>query len=241
MKQKLFVAAMLVVWAGGAFARKPNESGQLVDSGSFGIFINGRRVATETFTINQRPEASVIASELRLEDGSKTAQTAELQIAANGDLRRYQWRELSPGKAEAVVEPKDQFLIEHLTASPTDKPLEQPFLMPVSTMVLDDYFFTHREVLAWRYLAGNCRQANGQTECKGGRSQFGVLVPRQRTSMLVNVEFTGREKINLRGSQRELNRLVLTAEGTEWAMWLDDQFKLVRILIAAENTEVVRD
>jgi hypothetical protein len=45
----------------------------------------------------------------------------------------------------------------------------------------------------------------------------------------------------IRGAQVELNRLELTSESGTWSLWLDDQFKLQRILIASENTEVVRD
>jgi len=33
----------------------------------------------------------------------------------------------------------------------------------------------------------------------------------------------------------------LKSEAGTWNLWLDDQFKLVRILIPAENTEVIRD
>ena len=33
----------------------------------------------------------------------------------------------------------------------------------------------------------------------------------------------------------------LKSEAGDWSMWLDDQFKLVRILVASDNTEVVRD
>ena len=43
------------------------------------------------------------------------------------------------------------------------------------------------------------------------------------------------------GTERELGRFNLTGEGISWALWLDDQHKLVRILIPSDNTEVVRD
>jgi len=40
-----------------------------------------------------------------------------------------------------------------------------------------------------------------------------------------------------------LLRLNLKDDSGEWVLWLDDQdrFKLVRILVASDNTEVVRD
>jgi len=36
---------------------------QMVDSGSFGVFMNGRRVATETFSIHQSSGGSSIVSQ----------------------------------------------------------------------------------------------------------------------------------------------------------------------------------
>jgi hypothetical protein len=59
--------------------------------------------------------------------------------------------------------------------------------------------------------------------------------------MLVSMEFVGREKVPVRGEERELNRLTLKGDSGEWALWLDDQYKLVRILVPEDNTEVVRD
>jgi hypothetical protein len=53
----------------------------------------------------------------------------------------------------------------------------------------------------------------------------------------------GREKVTIRGTERELLRLNLSGESFSWALWVDDkdQFKLVRVLITDANTEVVRD
>jgi hypothetical protein len=57
------------------------------------------------------------------------------------------------------------------------------------------------------------------------------------------VELAGREKVTIRGTERELLRLNLKGEEFSWVLWVDekDQFKLMRVLIAADNTEVVRD
>jgi hypothetical protein len=55
------------------------------------------------------------------------------------------------------------------------------------------------------------------------------------------VEFQGRDKVSIRGAEQELNKFVLRSEGGEWTMWLNDQFKLQKILVPAEATEVIRD
>jgi hypothetical protein len=221
---------------------KPKEKAQIVDAGSFGIFVNGQRVATEKFQIEQRDGNSVATSELKLvEGGGKPAQTSEMELTASGDILHYTWHEVNDNKAQEVVEPANEFLVEHITANPTAKTEDQPFLLPHSTVILDDYFFSHRQILAWRYLASGCAPRNGQVECNLAKTQYGVLVPRQRLSMMVALEFVGKEKISLRGSERELNRINMNAEGLDWAMWLDDNNRVVRINVPGENTEVIRD
>lgn len=246
MKSKIMVATAVFVLglsAGNASAKEKEASGQMVDSGSFGVYMNGRRVATETFSIQQGSGGSVVTSRFKTDPGGDAAeQTSELQLTPGGDLRRYEWNELVPGKAQALVTPSESFLIQRSSSNPEEKPQEQPFLLPVSTSILDDYFFTHREILAWRYLATSCKQDKGQMQCPANqRAQFGVLNPHVRTSMQVSLEFAGREKVPVHGVERELNRFNLKGDSGDWAMWLDDNFKLVRILIAGDNTEITRD
>jgi hypothetical protein len=227
---------------GASWAKE--QSGQTVDSGSFGVFVNGQRVATETFTIQQGSAGNTISSELR-EEGSKdkATQNSQMQISAAGELIRYNWRELSPGRTELELFPANQFLTERVTANPGEKPAEQPFLLPSSTVVLDNNFFIHRELLAWRYLGQNCKMDKGPLQCPAGPISFGTIVPQDRLSMRVTLEPVGREKVQIKGGEREVPRFNLKFEGGEWAMWLDDQdhYKLLKISIPSEKTEVVRD
>jgi hypothetical protein len=53
----------------------------------------------------------------------------------------------------------------------------------------------------------------------------------------------GKEKVAIHGAERELLRLTLKGENFEWSLWVDDQnqFKLMRVSIPADDTEVVRD
>jgi hypothetical protein len=220
------------------------QGGQTVDSGTFGVFVNGQRVATESFTVQQGSSGNTVTSELR-EEGSKdkATQNSHMQITAAGELIRYTWHELSPGKTELELIPANQFLTERVTNNPGEKPAEQPFLLPSSTVVLDNNFFIHRELLAWRYLGQNCKMDKGPLQCPAGPISFGAIVPQDRLSMRVSLEPVGREKVQLKGSEREVPRFNLKFEGGEWALWLDDQdhYKLLKISIPNEKTEVVRD
>lgn len=234
--------ALAVPAVGADKKEKAQAPAEVVDAGSFGVFVNGKRVATEKFQIEKRADGSVSSSELTVDDGNqKFSQTSQLQLSANGDLQRYNWQEKSPGKGETTVEPKDTFLMEYVVPNPGEKTQEVPFFSPRSTAILDDNFFTHRQLLAWRYLGAGCQLGIGQTNCRPPKMTFGVIVPRQATFITVSLEYRGPEKVKLGEAERELSRFDLLGEGISWALWLDEKQKLVRILIPAENTEVLRD
>jgi len=236
-----YVLALMALAPLAFSAASPKQ--QTVDQGSFGVFMNGQRVATETFSIHQDETGSSVVSEFKTEAGvQKAAQNSELQLDAKGELKSYQWKETSPGDSHATVLPAQDFLTERFSKSQQDKPHEQPFLLPTSTTILDDYFLIQREVLAWKYLATSCKHENGQISCPLKEPvQLGTLNPHTRQSMSVDVQFSGREKISLHNTQRELIRLDVKSEVGDWALWLDDQLKLQKILDLTTNTEIVRD
>lgn len=222
--------------------REKEHEGKNVDSGSFSVFQNGHRVGTETFSIYQTNAGSVIHSEFKSENTPPDVQTSDLQLTAAGDIHRYEWKEMSPEQAQSVVLPNDEFLNQRWSGGAQDKEHEQPYLLPPSTMILDDYFFIHREVLAWKYLGATCKQDKGQLQCPlKQRAQMGTLNPHQHASAAMSVEFLGREKVNLKGGQQDLLKLELKNESGTWQLWLDDQFKVMRMLVVGENTEVLRD
>lgn len=223
--------------------KEKGHEGQSVDSGSFGVFMSGHRVGTEKFSIDQTNTGSVIRSEFKTEnDPNMAVQDSVLELTSAGDIRRYEWKEVSPGKAQSVINPNSEFLNQKWSAGPGEKEHEQPYLLPHSTNILDDYFFIHREVLVWRFLAATCKQEKGQVQCPiKQRTQFGSLNPRQHASSPLSAQYLGREKIAYKGNQQEFNKVELNMESGPWYLWLDDQFKVVRILIEGDNTEVVRD
>ena len=219
-----------------------DHEGTNVDSGSFSVFQNGHRVGTETFSIYQTSAGSVIQSEFKTDHTPPDVQSSELHLTATGDLHRYEWKELSPEQAQSTVVPNEEFLNQKWRSGEGDKEHEQPYLLPPSTMILDDYFFVHREVLAWRYLASACKQVDRQVQCPlKQRAQMGTLNPHQHASAAMSVEFLGREKINLKSGPQDLLKLELKNEAGTWQLWLDDQFKVMRMTIVGENTEVLRD
>jgi hypothetical protein len=217
------------------------EANEKIDAGTFAIVIKGQRVASETFNIEQKNGISITKSEVKETGGSDSpSQKSDLEITSTGELLRYDWSQSTGGSL--MVFPQNEFLKETITTSAGAKPAEQAFLLPPVTSILDNNFFVHRELLIWKYLAtAPCKDENGQRQCQS--VDFGALVPQDRISMAVRMALVGKEKVAIHGVERELLRLNLTGEGFEWSLWVDpqNQFKLIRVAIPADNTEVVRD
>ncbi len=238
-------ALILALCVAGTVLAKEKEkeqdtSGKKVDSGSFGVFVKGRRVGTETFSITQNPNGSVTHAEFKAEGAAGQAvQKSELQLTGNGDIRRYEWKEESPVTAQSEVIPNDQFLTQKWSGAGDDKEHEQPYLLPPSTSILDDYFFVHRELLAWKYLGGACTREKEGLRCP--KAQFGTLNPSQHASSPASMQYLGRDKVKIHDVERELNKLELKSDTGDWLIWLDDDFKVQLISIPSENTEVTRD
>ncbi len=244
----VILAASLTTFAYAADKKDKTKpaSDTTVDSGSFGIFVRGARVATETFHIEQQNGTTIVKSQFKdASGGDSTSQKSELEMTAKGELLRYEWSQSSGGSL--TVLPDNEFLKERITAPGSTKPAEQAFLLPSTTPILDNNFFVHREVLAWKYLQiAPCKDEkdkDGKDHRHCEPQDFGTLVPQDHFSMPVRMELVGEEKVTIRGVERELLRLNLRGEGLDWALWLDDKdkFKLIKVGIPSENTEVIRD
>src|SRR5689334_1238441 len=218
------VMVMTITYALEAKAPIP----QIVDSGSFGVFVNGRRVATETFKIEQRAGGSMAKSELKVEDGSM--QRSEMELTDRGEIVRYGWQQEKPIKAELSVVPKDEFLSEVINAGPNQKSFNVPHLMPHSTPILDDNFFMHREILIWRYLPMGCTSKPEGLSCNPAPQQFGVLIPTQHASAIVTVDFQGKEKISLRAKDLQCTSFRLHTDDSNFLVYMADQRQVVRIV-----------
>lgn len=216
----------------------------LVDSGSFGIVVNGKRVATETFRVEQGASSHLITSELKLDDpGEKAAQTSVMEISSNGLLKKYTWKETQPGKAQIVVKPQDdQFLSLLVYEDSGAPPKELTHALSPITSIMDDNFFSHMQVLLWKYMAAGCRMGpDGQNQCVWNKQQLPVLNPHQQTSMLISLEYVSVQKFSMKGKAHSYKTFKLKGETAEWVLWLNDENKLMRVVIAADNTEVLRD
>jgi len=214
---------------------------QAVDSGAFGIFVNNRRVATETFSIQQQSNGnSTITSQIK-DDGGTASQNSELQLTSSGALVSYEWHQLAPNKTSLKVAPDGEFLRQAVIEKPGEKPTEQPFLLPATSPILDNNFFVHREIIAWRYLGSSCTSEAVGLKC--GPGKFGVLVQQQRSSYHLTIQPIGDERLKIGGVEQTLLHIDLKGDDGEWSLWLNtkDHYKLIRVTKTGEQVEIVRD
>lgn len=234
------IVAVIFFMVSVAHAKKSKTlEANVVDSGTFGIFKSGKRIATETFKIEQSATESVTRSEIKTDDPTgETAQSSELQLAPNGDIVKYDWRQTKPEKQESTLQVSDQVLTQRITPGEKEKPLEIPYILPASTSVLDDYFFVHREIIAWKYIASQCPDLS---KCELPKATVGVIIPRQHTSGSVSLEYKGPDKTEWHGAQTELNHFILHADQADWSLYLNDQHRLVKVEVPSEQIEAIRD
>lgn len=233
----LIIASLFAVTSVALASGKPKPT--VVDQGSFGIFQNGQRVASETFVIRQYADSNVTSSELHDEtsSGVKIEQSSELTLLPDGNLSRYVWKQTSPIHSSATVTPGDQVLTMQVVAD--GKNSDQSFFLSRATFVLDDNFFSTREVLLWRYLTSAC-QPHPNGGCDLVKTRFPVLIPRRHISEQVFIEFKGYEDTPLNGRPQRLRHFLMTTDGPDWHLWLDANHRLLRISIPDTNTEVLR-
>lgn len=232
-----FLALALAMIAAAA------EQSPIVDSGSFGIVVRGQRVATETFKMEQLKGVNIATAQLQMLDGSKSTQTSQMELLPNGALRKYTWKETLPSKAQVVVEPQDEaFMVVHAYENEGGSPKDVTQPLSPFTTILDDNFFSQLQVLAWRYLAMGCAtQPDGKVSCDYREQKFPVFNPRQQLAQTVTVSMLGTQKLKFKSGEKTCKIIKLVAEAGDWMMWVDEQNKLEKVVVAADNIEVLRD
>src|SRR2546421_12101321 len=81
------ISLLFIALAAAAPAKEKEPAGQKIDNGSFGVFVNGGRGATETFSIVQSKNGSVANSQFKTEPGADPAAPAsQLGMAGKSGL-----------------------------------------------------------------------------------------------------------------------------------------------------------
>ena len=220
------VAASVLVGAAAAPGRAQVAT---VDEGSFTVTRGGARVGREEFRIVRQPAGggSTYMARATGAYGDRRI-TPALQTDAEGGPERYQLEVRRGGAVEQRV--SAQAAGTHFRAQSVSDVGEaaREYLLEPGTLVVDDELYHQYYFLARRVPAG------------GGRVP--VLAPRRGAQSVVTVTPAGAERVTIGGKAIEARRFVLADRaGGRRELWADDQGRVLRVVLAAEGIEVLRD
>jgi hypothetical protein len=216
MTSKRYVLAALLALTGVTLAAgPPSPVTDVVDSGTFTLYLRGERVGEERFVIREdrggdagpiyRSRAQV---NLKLENRTVRINVGFEGIGANSRLRRYE-AEINGGETTTIVAETRADRIRLSVRSRGGDEMKE-FLVRGPTTVLD-LNIAHHYFFALKLL-----EASGS-----GRAY--VLTPRQRTNEQVTLQDRGSEVTQFAGQRMELRHVTLTTEsGSVHHIWARD-------------------
>lgn len=229
--------AFIVIVTTFSFAAD-SKTPTIADSGSFDLMVNGRKVAVEHFTMKQSASGNTVSSTLDFDDGAtKAEQQAELELGSDGSFRKYTWQELKPGKGKITAEPEDKtFVAVRQKSTETDEGKATLHPLDVKVIsIIDTNFYSHVQVLMWRYMAMNCG-ANG---CHFSAQKFPIFVPYQEMAQLFTLSYVGNDSLQTAGGPVQSARYRIETENGDMDVWMNG-VKMMKLKLPG-GVEVVRE
>jgi hypothetical protein len=199
------------------------------DEGTFEIFVSGRRVGTEQFSIRQagvgassefvataRVEVLLPTGRLeltpRLHSSGFQADPVSYEVTVGGDAPRRIVGTVGSGRFSAkIVTPAGEQLREYVASS--------------GATVLDEGVAHHYYFLARRTRSG----------------RVPILIPRENRQVMAVVSDRGEEQVTVQGVTVTLYHLVVAPEGgDERHVWVDSLGRVIRVEIGDRNYLAVR-
>ena len=201
-----------------------------VDEGGFTVTRGGARLGREEFRIVREPANGRAAYMARgtATYGDRRIAPA-LQTDANGAPERYQVEVRRGAAVEQRV--SAQATGTHFRAQSVSDVGEaaREFLLDPGTVIVDDELYHQYYFLA--------RRAAG-----GSGTRVSMLAPRHGTQSVVTITSGGPERVTVGGRPVDARHYVLTgAPGGRRDVWTDDQGRVLRVVLAADGVEAMRD
>jgi hypothetical protein len=212
-----------------ALAAAAPLAAQTVDQGTFRVFVEGRDVGTEQFTITQTGSgagATTMATgtvDLRLPSGSLrlvprlratgvASDPVQYQVDVSGDAPQRIVGTIGGGRVSAkIVTGAGEQLREYVASA--------------GAVVLDDAVAHHFYFLAQRTHSG----------------RVPVIVPRESRQVMATVTSRGEEPVEVAGTTARLAHLVVQPQGGEQAdVWVDDLNRVIRVDVPGRQYRAVR-
>jgi hypothetical protein len=210
----------------------PASEPEVLDSGSFTLFLGGARIGEERFVIRTEPAGSGgllyrAGAELNLKiDGETMRVAVGLEVLGAGcHIRGYE-AEINGNRATSIILALVRDRIRLNVRSPRGDEMTE-FLHHDRTVILDTQI-AHQHFFAWRLLGGN-RTVNAT-----------VMVPRERRQYSARIEDRGSETVRLNDANRELRHISITTENRKTHhVWLDGD-RIMKVEVPEDEFVAVR-
>lgn len=201
-----------------------------VDEGSFTLTRGGAKIGREEFRIVRQPAdgGGAYTARATAAYGDRRV-TPALQADADGTPERYQVEVRRGGALEQRV--SAQAAGTHFRAQSVSDVGEaaREFLLEPGTVIVDDELY-HQLYFVVRRAPD------------GGGARVSVLAPRRGAQSVVTVTLDGTERLAVGGRPVDARHYVLTDRaGGRREVWADAQGRVLRVVLAAEGVEALRD
>jgi hypothetical protein len=212
-----------------ALAAAAPLAAQTVDQGTFRVFVEGREVGTEQFTITQTgsgASATTMATgtvDLRLPSGSLRLAPRLRAVGVAADPVQYQV-DVSGDSPQRIVGTIGGGRVSAKIVTGAGEQLRE-YVASAGAVVLDDAVAHHFYFLAQRTHAG----------------RVPVIIPRESRQVMATVTSRGEEPVEVAGTTARLAHLVVQPQGGEQAdVWVDDLNRVIRVDVPGRQYRAVR-
>ncbi len=203
------------------------------EEGQFNIFINGREIGQEKFSIQSSTDSVSSHSTLSFQDPANSRQNIKMETDLVLDSRfvprSYQLRTDVNGQKGMLkgTFAQGQAQFEYLASG---SPRKTGLLVGDRYLVLDTNVFHHFIFIARSF----------DLTSKEKSQPFEVVIPQEFENGLLKISNLGSENLSIRGKNRELHHLKADSGLVQIDLWIDDHRVLYKIALPAKKIEVIR-
>lgn len=229
MKIRFSLAALVLFGAVLAPTGAPAQTVTL-DEGTFDLFRGGDQIGTETFAIRRSgtgEDAVVVAHatvEMELPEGMRTLAPALEATGREMALSAYQVKVSGDQEAEVYLTLSGRRFVARITTEAGER--EQEFRATPGALLLEEgvahqYYFLRPFLDALP-------------------TQVAVIMPREGSQLGMQVSSLGQETVRIGGQSIEARHLRLDAGGEVREVWVDEQGRVLRVVVPATGFRAER-
>jgi hypothetical protein len=221
----------------GAFFLPPMAAGEKDTSreeAQFKIYISGKEIGKETYSIVSSPEATSSSSVVEFRDPSGNARNIRIETKLTMDAhmlpQSYQLKTDFGGQKGLLAGTftSGQVMFE---ISGNGEQSKRGLLVGDHYLILDSNVFHHFIFVVRSFHP----EGNEKTQ------SFEVVVPQELDDGVLKITDLGKNRIPLRGKDKDLHHWRADSGQLLIDLWIDDQQILQKIAIPAKKVEVIRN